>query len=108
MIEALYRGVRTRDGLEVFRNHDGEWSPLPWRLDLENHSPTGLECGYGGSGPAQLALAMLADLLGNDNRAIKLHQDFKWALISKLPRDDDWELTRDEINKHLRAIWRKE
>jgi hypothetical protein len=33
------------------------------RLDLCNHSPTGLSWGYGGSGPAQTALAILADFL---------------------------------------------
>jgi hypothetical protein len=38
--------------------------PLTPRLDLWNHSPTGFEWGYGGSGPAQLALALLADHLG--------------------------------------------
>jgi hypothetical protein len=56
------------------RNEDGsaavnveEWQagrlvsrkPLQERLDLWNHSPTGLEWGYAGSGPAQLALALI-------------------------------------------------
>jgi len=40
--------------------------PLEWRLDLRNHSPTGLEWGYGGSGPAQPALALAADVLRDD------------------------------------------
>ncbi len=35
--------------------------PLGPRLDLANHSPDGFSWGYGGSGPAQLALAILAD-----------------------------------------------
>jgi len=34
---------------------------LPMRLDLVNHSPSGFEWSYGGSGPAQLALTLLAD-----------------------------------------------
>ena len=38
--------------------------PLDSRRDLWNHSPTGFEWGYCGSGPAQLALALLADHLG--------------------------------------------
>ena len=60
--------------------------PLPLRLDLWNHAPTGFEFGYGGSGPAQLALAMLADCSG-DGPALAYHQAFKWAVIARLPAD---------------------
>jgi hypothetical protein len=35
-------------------------------LNIRNHSPTGFEFGYAGSGPAQLALAILVDYLGPD------------------------------------------
>ena len=103
MTDALYRGFRTSDGLQVFRNQDGQWLPLPPRLDLDNHSPTGFECGYGGSGPAQLALAILADMY-SDGLALKWHQPFKWRVISQLPKNSDWELTGDEVRKHLRAL----
>lgn len=42
---------------------------LPPRTDLVNHSPTGFEWGYAGSGPAQLALALCVDALdGNKPR----------------------------------------
>lgn len=56
---------------------------LPVRLDLFNHSPTGFEWGYRGSGPAQLALAMLADFLGNDQEALELYQEFKEIMIAR-------------------------
>ena len=36
---------------------DGD--PLPWGVEVVPHFPTGLEWGYHGSGPAQLALAIL-------------------------------------------------
>lgn len=36
---------------------------LPLRLGVRNHSPTGFSWGYNGSGPAQLALAILCDHL---------------------------------------------
>ena len=44
---------------EVLITVDG--APLNWRssLALRNHSPTGPAWGCGGSGPAQLALAIL-------------------------------------------------
>ena len=65
--------------------------PLAWRLDLSNHSPTGFEWGYAGSGPAQLALAILADALGDDARALRLHQRFKAAFIQNLS-GDEWTI----------------
>lgn len=57
------------------------------RFDLRNHSPTGFEWGYAGSGPAQLALALAADVLGEDERALSLYQDLKSHLIVGLPHD---------------------
>ena len=74
--------------------------PLNPRLDLWNHSPCGFECGYGGSGPAQLALAILADHLADDQQAVALHQDFKWRVVAKLPRRG-WTLTSDQIQQSL-------
>lgn len=67
---------------------------LPSRLDLAYHSPTGFEWGYGGSGPAQLALALLADAIGED-LALECYHDFKWAVIAKL--EDTWELSEDDL-----------
>lgn len=100
-----YRGFRDAHGNTIVEAQDGfeaESYPLPWRLDLENHSPTGLEWGYGGSGPAQLALALIADATGNGRRACKYHQDIKWRIVAKLPYDA-WTLTRDDIVAALRT-----
>ena len=55
------------------------------RFDLRNHSPTGFEWGYPGSGPAQLALAILADHLGNNEQALNFYQRFKWAVVAGWP-----------------------
>jgi hypothetical protein len=55
------------------------------RLDLRNHSPTGFAWSYPGSGPAQLALAILADHTGDDEQALTLYQDFKRAFIATAP-----------------------
>jgi Family of unknown function (DUF6166) len=46
-----------------------------------NHSPDGFECGYAGSGPAQLALAILLAAGLPDERAGRLHQRFKFAHV---------------------------
>lgn len=49
-----------------------------------NHSPDGFNWGYGGSGPAQLALAILLEAGLDDERAVRLHQAFKWKFIASL------------------------
>ena len=77
--------------------------PLDPRFDLWEHSSTGFEWGYGGSGPAQLALALLADHLGDDERAVALHQDFKWAVVVKLSRPT-WTLTSDQIEQAVQSL----
>jgi Family of unknown function (DUF6166) len=73
---------------------------LPLRLDLCNHSPTGFDWGYGGSGPAQLALAILADYLGAE-RARDLHQEFKTDVIAQITQSE-WRMTGDDINAWYR------
>lgn len=50
-----------------------------------NHSPDGFEFGYGGSGPAQLALAILLDFTNDELEARRYYQDFKWHFLATLP-----------------------
>lgn len=78
-------------------------TPLNPRLDLFNHSPDGFEWSYSGSGPAQLALAILADHLSDDMEAFNFHQRFKWTVIAELPRRY-WILTSNEIDQYLDSI----
>lgn len=68
---------------------------LPFYTNIRNHSPTGFEWGYGGSGPAQLALAILVDLVGEEV-ALPLYQDFKFHFIANLPREE-WILDAGAI-----------
>jgi len=95
----IYKGIREGYVAEVTVDD----RPLNPRLDLWNHSPTGFEWSYGGSGPAQLALALLADHLGNDQIAINAHQDFKRAVIANLPRRG-WTLTTRQIQQAFEAL----
>ena len=83
-----------REGYAVIVTVDGR--RLNPRLDLWNHSPTGFEWGYCGSGPAQLALAILADHLGDDEQAFNFPHRYKWAVIAELPKRS-WTLTSQEI-----------
>ena len=77
--------------------------PLKPRLDLFNHSPDGFAWGYGGSGPAQLALALLADVFHGepegDAHAVNLHQNFKFAMIGPLDQKTGFTMTEEEIKR---------
>jgi len=94
-----YEGKRNGTAADV--TVDGV--PLNPRLDLWNHSPSGFEWGYAGSGPAQLALALLADCLGDDEAAIEAHHDFKDAVVAGLPYAG-WILTEEEIQDTLMEL----
>ena len=96
---ATYKGIR-EDPLRCVVTKDGE--PLAPRLELINHSPTGFEWGYGGAGPAQLALAILADHLG-DREALRLHPDFKSYFVAALP-EEGWQFTSDDLDLILQKI----
>jgi hypothetical protein len=56
-------------------------------IKVFNHSPTGFSWDYGGSGPAQLALAILLKYLPA-REAVRLRQPFKWEFIAALPQED--------------------
>lgn len=69
---------------------------------LRNHSPDGFEWGYAGSGPAQLALAMLLDYTGDAATAIRHYQMFKAEFIAGLPRESgSWQITGAQIQRFL-------
>ena len=94
-----YHGRRTHGGVIVTVNGVS----LDPRWDLYNHSPDGFGWGYGGSGPAQLALAILADHLCDDNEALALYQSFKWSVVVKLPKRG-WKMSSRDIDQALQAI----
>ncbi len=70
---------------EVYLN--GELLSLEDSLKLFNHSPSGFNWGYHGSGCAQLALAITQKVFGDD-LAREIYQNLKVDFISKLPRKD--------------------
>ncbi len=78
--------------------------PLALRLDLANKSPNGFAWGYGGSGPAQLALALCADATGDDEGALSVFQRFKSCVISQFPQDAPWSLSASEVRRHCRDL----
>ena len=70
---------------------DGEELDPEESQKVYNHSPDGFSCGYGGSGPSQLALAITLKLTGNQEG----YQDLKWAVVSRVPQDAPFEVEFD-------------
>jgi hypothetical protein len=66
---------------------------------LVNHSPNGFNWGYSGSGPAQLALALILHATGETYLARRYYQDFKGDIVAKLK--DQWQLSADEIKQWI-------
>jgi hypothetical protein len=90
-----YEGARSLDGAIV--TVDGK--PLPPRLDLRPLSKAGFEWTYEGAGPAQLALALLADHLSDDAEALRHYERFMRDTVAQL--DNAWRLTSDDIDAAL-------
>ena len=86
--------VVTRNGVPL----SPEQSQRVW-----NHSPDGFSWGYDGSGPAQLALALLLDRGVDEKWAARHHQDFKRVFVAGW--GESWALTSSEIDAWV-AEWR--
>ena len=79
---------------------------------LHHHSPDGFEFGYGGSGPADLALNILDMFIGDNGEsrvtlwdknttsqsAWNLHQDFKNHFIASMNKDGGTIKGQDVLN----------
>ncbi len=91
------------------------------------HSPTGLEYGYGGSGPADTALSILAHFYGVDphvlaaklrhgraewtepeRRAVHYHQDFKRVFVASANREDPLVVHWSEVARFTADQFAKE
>ena len=90
-----YSGKRTIDGIVV----TVDAAPLNERFDIRVFDDKGFEWSYEGSAPRQLALAILADHLGDADMASSKVESFMKSVIANL--DNDWELTSSDIDAAL-------
>lgn len=78
--------------------------PIEPSLKISNHSPTGFEWGYRGSGPSQLSLAILLEVCGEDI-ARRYYHTFKEEVIDNLPRNTDsyiqWTIDEAYVKKYI-------
>lgn len=93
-----YEGKRTIDGVVV--TVDGK--PLDEHYALKRFTKYGFEWTYEGESPQQLALAILADHLGDGDRAIRLSEPFMKRVVANL--DNDWTLRSADIDAAVRDI----
>jgi hypothetical protein len=97
---SVYKGHRDTDGNVVVTKDGNLLSPAE-SLKVVNHSPTGFEFGYLGSGPSQLALAILLDVTGDERLAVQHHQAFKWAFVAGW--GERWEISSEQILEWLKT-----
>ncbi len=93
-----YVGIRTVLGFAEVRKNGSLLSPMP-SLRKARHSPLGFDWGYAGSGPAQLALALLLA----EGLPTERYQEFKSRVVAKLP-PFKWRLTSREIRAAMDEI----
>lgn len=100
MRHVMYRGFYSDNGCQV--TADG--GALLLRHDLYNFAPE-FAWGYEGSGPSQLALALLADhCVTDEGRALKLYQRFLERVIAMVPQRADWSMDSATVENFLSAI----
>ena len=96
-----YTGVRKDDGCGEQIVYKGDRILSPTRSQkLYNHSPDGFNWGYYGSGPAQLALALLYDVTGDKELSLHLHQNFKFNFVGNWK--EKFSITSDEIREWIK------
>jgi hypothetical protein len=88
LINALPEVVTIRGEAETRNIYiNDKWLDPKYSLFIRYQSPDGFDWGYGGNGPAQLALAILMHFLPIEDALIYYH-DFKWKVIASLPMTD--------------------
>ena len=99
MNEVVYRGLIYNDGKMIVLREtvspDGVVIASEELRHIKKHS-TSFAWGYGGSGPADLALSIVSDVLGYDPESMA-YQQFKWDKIVSLPQNGPWKITRAEV-----------
>ncbi len=93
----VYTAIRMDDENTITVSDEKGTRPLK---HIVYHSPTGMEWGYGGSGPSDLARSILADFAGI-KVADMFYQEFKWDFIAK-QAEKGFKITGQEILNWLK------
>jgi hypothetical protein len=98
-IMCMELGQKESDGMQMTHVNIKPLGAGPSQA-LLNHSPDGFEWGYSGSGPAQLALALLLDATGDSLIALKYHQDFKERFVADW--GNSWHISGEQIKRWIK------
>nr|AJG38120.1 hypothetical protein [bacterium enrichment culture clone fosmid MGS-K1] len=95
----VYAGCKHNNGIghQLVTKDDGLLPTGPSR-GFAKHSVE-FNWGYEGSGPAQLALAIILDVTGDRDIALRYYQDFKRAFVAGW--GDSWQITSVEVTDWL-------
>lgn len=102
--KTVYRGARGPEG-ETTVTVDNTPLTEHASLKVRNHSPTGFEWGYGGSGPSQLALGILLDFTSDSEIALAHYMDFKQKHVAGW--QPEWQIDGIDIRKWLESQTRR-
>jgi hypothetical protein len=91
-------GERTIDGVKV----TVEGREIDPRLDVRTYTDHGFEWSYEGDGPRQLALAILAEHMGDAQASLEYVEPFMQRVVANF--DNDWEMTSADIDRALENI----
>jgi len=97
LVERFYFGEAA--GRQVTVREGGTKLPLAVRADLRKHSSAFAWGASADPGCAQLALALLADALGDDAGAVRFQEAFRLRVVERLP--ERWTITRSRILAHV-------
>lgn len=97
----MFKGIgQESGGCDVFVIDERGKRALDERLDEVNHSPDGFQWGYRGSGPAQLAFAILDELYDTET-AYEHYQHFKDDFVASLDGGTDFRLDAGEVEQWM-------
>ena len=98
-----FRGIAhqtpfSRDVLIIDENRSTTFLKSERSQRVKNYSPDGFNWGYAGSGPAQLALAILLEVTGDEAKALAHYHDFeRQVIVSITSQTTNWEIKEQKI-----------
>ena len=92
----------SRDVLIIDENRSVSFLKPERSQRIRNHSPDGFNWGYAGSGPAQLALALLLEVTNDEQIARAHYDDFTYQVIGRVTsQETNWEIEEQKIVEWL-------
>ena len=99
-----YYGDQNPSGMGPITIYVDENGTITQLRNVGSHSPDGFQMGYGGSGPADTALSILADCVGAEV-ANNFYQRFKQEFVASWK--ESFEITDKQIQDWLNKLHAK-